>query len=1046
MSHPVPARQRRRVSLRLESLEDRNVPSVALPLDGAALNGDELFADPVFGTIDHDRIPAANAPGSPARLSGASLGGQASVPVIDNDTGPVISTAPLTATFASALASINQGNVGSIAPPPGPLGTQGPRPLVNAPSIVTTFAGMDFKHTQQGEPPDSNAAAGPNSIVETVNQQMTVYNKSTGAVIFTAAFDSFFGSLPNAGKTSVSPSSNAEFSDPVVTFDDTANVFIVGDQYVDPGKGDSVEDLAVSTTSNPQVGGDWTLFQFHTGEGTTSTPTARWADFPGKIGFNFDTIVFTFNMYSDTAQGEKFQHVQVNVLNKANILAGNGGLPTITGTSNINQFDDSAANKFFTLSAAAMHGSTTGDPMYFLTNDYSNYYSQIDLVKLPSPMTTQASGFVITGLTVNSFFSAYGTGGNRLTTDLDSGIQSVATRNVGGTLEMVGAQTIATSKTGGNEHARWYEINLLATPVLNQQGDILPVKPGGDTYYPAIDLNASGDLGMTFVESVGTKGSSGGEVPSMYVTAHQVGEAAGSTEPAEEVFAGLADNIGTRGGDIAALTIDPSDNSFWACNEYITNNSTSGANWATGIADFSIGTLAAPTLTSLGQSSAPEMSAALTITLTGTNFVSTTVGQWDGVDLTSNKLSSTQLQVTIAANLLIEEGTHLIAVSDAAGTSTSLTFTITDAGFSSLVAASNLRSQVGQGLTNVEVATFTDPGTDGTTADYTAAVSFTDSSGVVHTVTGTVTALGNKQFAVFASTSFLYAKFGIFNFSVQVSDIGGTTQTVGGTIDVLSPPGLFFTDGINQLWLFVNGAFTNTGGFATKFSGGIDVNGNPECFFFDGNNQLWRYDNGVFKNLGAFGTQVVAGAGAVAFADANKVLWVFHDATNQFTDTGAVATRLSGGFDLQGHNIFAFTDPNNQVFELTNSGQIVNTGAFGTRISAGSDAQGNLEIWFTDGNNQIWRFDNGVNSTIGAFALTIQASFGGNLYFLDGVNQIWSLTDAGVATNTGAFATRISSGPGTDALFFTDGVNQVWELQHGVFTNTGGFSVKLSAF
>jgi parallel beta-helix repeat protein len=259
--------------------------------------------------------------------------------------------------------------------------------------------------------------------------------------------------------------------------------------------------------------------------------------------------------------------------------------------------------------------------------------------------------------------------------------------------------------------------------------------------------------------------------------------------------------------------------------------------------------------------------------------------------------------------------------------------------------------------------------------------------------------------------------------------------------------GLFFTDGINQLWEYNSktGVFTNTGGFATVFSAGIDAAGNPECWLLDGNNEIWRDDNGTFKNLGAFGTRLVAGNGQVAFTDGSNRLWIYQDSTGQFAATGTFATRLSGGFDNQGNNFVAFTDASNQIWELTPSGTLVNTDAFGTRISAGKDGAGNLEIWYTDGNNQIWRFDNGANSTAGAFGLTIQAARG-NVMFLDGNHQIWSLSDAGAATNTGAFANLLSASPATNAVFFTDGVNRIWILQNGIFTETAGFSVKLSAF
>jgi hypothetical protein len=68
------------------------------------------------------------------------------------------------------------------------------------------------------------------------------------------------------------------------------------------------------------------------------------------------------------------------------------------------------------------------------------------------------------------------------------------------------------------------------------------------------------------------------------------------------------------------------------------------------------------------------------------------------------------------------------------------------------------------------------------------------------------------------------------------------------------------------------------------------------------------------------------------------------------------------------------------------------------------------------------------------------------MYFSDGINEIWQLTDFGVLTNTGGFASHISGSPGTTALFFSDGMNQLWEIFNGTFTNTGGFASNFAAF
>jgi hypothetical protein len=1015
----------KRIALSVERLEDRAVPSANWPDLGAGLeSGEDLLLDPVFSGSDlgHGKKGAPNGP-NPGQMGAVTGGGQVSAPIVGQGGQTPDGSGQLIAQFAAALNAIKQGNAGTASSltfsPSLVTPSAVHKPL--APTLLNKFQGLTSTDGGGYYPPDSQAAAGPTVVINTVNQALGIFNKSTGATIAKTSFGTFWGSLPKVGG----------FSDPTVVYDDTLNAFIVGDQNVNPTNGTSVQDFAISKSSTP--GGltstDWNFYHFTTTEPNGGgAGVSAWADYPGKIGFNDNAIVFTFNMFGK-APTFPYYHVQVNMINKSTLPSGGGAVTP-------HQFDDTTPG-VFTLSPVSMHASVSGDAMYFLTTD-PNYGTGIDVVKLPyaNLFSGNASNFTVTPISGTSFTGVYGTG-ERLNADVDSRMQSAAMSNG----EMVGAQTVV---HGGHVEVQWYEINVSGTPALTQEGDVASVKSGGDTYYPGIDINAGGAIGLTFIESVGAKASAvpPNEYPSMYVTGWAPGDTSGTTEAPILVFAGTADNVTTRGGDMATMAIDPTDGTFWGCNEFITGSSPF---WNQGIAHFELGS--PPTLTSLSQSSAAEGSAALTITVNGTNFISGTTALWNGTALTTTVVSSTQLTVVIPAADLAEQGTFTITAQNSAGTSaTGQTFTVTDAGFTSVTAAPGVQTAINTPLNSSLVATFVDPGTDGTTADYTATVMFTDPSGVVHTVTGVVKSLGGDKFGVYAASGFAYTKTGAFAFSVTIKDNGGTTATVGGLVLVAPTTGLFFTDGINQLWLFINGKFTNTGAFASKFSGGIDSAGLPECFFFDGNNQLWRDDNGKFTNLGAFGTKLVAGAGAVAFTDGNNGLWIYHDSTGKFTNTGAFAMQMSGGFDLTGAAFVAFTDASNQIWELTGTGKLVNTGAFGTRISAGTDASGNFEIWYTDGNNQIWRFDNGKNSTIGAFGVTIQAGFGGVLYFTDGINQIWTLTDAGVGTNTGAFALRTSSGAGAQALFFDDGNNQIWEFENGLFTDILAYSVKLSAF
>jgi hypothetical protein len=833
-----------RPALRLEVLEDRCVPSTAAPFDLAAgLDPDDFLTDAIFANSEQVGSKKGAVLATNSGQTTPSTGGQTAVTTTGSAGATPDSPASQTIVFRNAMQAMTQGNVGTLAAPVGPIAPSAPKPQANNPTVLGKFPGLNFSQDGiPGQPPDSNAAAGPNSVINTVNQQVAMYRKS-GTQIATIDFGTFWASLPNGGQTP--PASHTaglnEFSDPLVVYDELAQRFIIEDQYISSGSGDSVQDIAVSKSSNPTSFSlsDWTLWQFRTGEGTPGTPSANWSDFPGRIGFNADVVVFTFNQFASGATGA-FVHAQVDVLNKANLLSGTGG--TISGAANLNQFDTN--NNYGTLNAADMHGSHPNDPMYFLTNNYSNYGNSINVIKLANPMTGNAGTWQITSLTVNSFTAIYKSGiYNRLTNQIDSRMISASERN--GVL--VGAQTIV---VGSHEEARWYKVSLTGTPSLMDEGNIAPVMAGGDTYYPSIDIDPQMNLGMTFMESVGTKGSPGGEFPSMYIAGRTPGDPTGQMETPVLVFAGTADNGGSRGGDMSSTGIDPVNGTFWSCNEYITNGA--GINWAQGIANFRIGSLTAT--------------------------------------------------------------------------------------------------------------------------------------------------------------------------------------------------GVFFTDGINQLWLFQNGVFTNTGAFASVFSAGIDQLGNPECWFLDGNHQLWRDDNGVFTNTGAFAQKIAAGAGFVAFTDGVNQLWTFVDGGN-FTNTGGFASRFTASFDASGNNQIIFADGINQLWTYNaTTVTFTNTGGFTKLFTAGQDASGKNEIWFTDGNNRIWRLDQGTFTQMAPFALQITGSAQGQMYFVDGINQIWSLTDAGVSTNTGGFAETIASSPGTTALFFTDGINQIWQFKNGTFTNTGGFATKFSAF
>lgn len=91
----------------------------------------------------------------------------------------------------------------------------------------------------------------------------------------------------------------------------------------------------------------------------------------------------------------------------------------------------------------------------------------------------------------------------------------------------------------------------------------------------------------------------------------------------------------------------------------------------------------APATSSLNPSSVTAGNVQFTLTVNGSNFVNGSVVRWNGTDLTTTFVSSTQLTATVPASLVTTAGTASVTVFTATpggGTSSSLSFTISAAG------------------------------------------------------------------------------------------------------------------------------------------------------------------------------------------------------------------------------------------------------------------------------------------------------------------------------------------------------------------------------
>ena len=412
-------------------------------------------------------------------------------------------------------------------------------PMGGGVKLRQSYDGIDFLGSNcDCLPPDTNAAVGNNYVVETVNFQIRIFDKTTGAVLLDEPLSTFFGA--------------ASGGDPYVVYDDTADRWYVSAFNSD----DSGLFLAVSADGNP-LDGFPHIYQLVSGIG----------GFPdyAKPGFNGDAIFISYNNF-----GTGGAAATIVSIDKAAALSG-----TLT------YFVSQPEFQFRAMPPAQMHGDNTGGVEWFVSTDGTDAGGSTIRVTKMTNYLTSTPNFTYTSLPVTPYRYA-------LTADQPGGPGSVTTFPNTTTTQvqyhkgrLVTAMASSTASDGfAYPKGLYYQIDVngngVIKPRLIKQGMIDP-GPGVAVQMPSVDEDKQRNLGFTWMESSST------EYLSMWTGNLYTN---GNFSSQDVAPGGGFFYYSFRIGDYSTIVLDPFDGrTFWAANEYIGSDGLNDI-WLTHLTSF----------------------------------------------------------------------------------------------------------------------------------------------------------------------------------------------------------------------------------------------------------------------------------------------------------------------------------------------------------------------------------------------------------------------------------------------------------------------------
>jgi len=407
-----------------------------------------------------------------------------------------------------------------------------------------SLEGIDFIGSNCGcLPPDTNAAVGNDFVIETVNVQIRIWNKTMGNILFDETLAQIFGA-PTGG-------------DPYVVYDDIADRW-----YVSAFDSNNTGlFLAVSRDGNPLHG----FLTFH----------LAGLGFPDyeKPGFNRDAIFIAFNNFGPGGGAA----ATIVAIDK---LAAFGG--TLRFSISVPQF------QFRAMPPAQLHGDQSGGVEWFVSTDGTDAGGNTIRVTEMTNYFSSTPNFTYTSLPVTQYQNAPRADqpGGSITTFPNTTTTQVQFHRG----HLVTAMASGTPADGFTyPKGLIFDVDVTSgAPVLS--GEFV-VDPGAGVaaQMPSVDMDQSGRLGITWMES------SRNEFLSMWVATldQNTGNLVSTVAAGGVGFF----SVNFRIGDYSTTVLDPNGQTFWSANEYI-GNSPNIDIWRTNITSFTAGAQGAVALNS----------------------------------------------------------------------------------------------------------------------------------------------------------------------------------------------------------------------------------------------------------------------------------------------------------------------------------------------------------------------------------------------------------------------------------------------------------------